>query len=125
MAGIILTSSPLEVHGVLGVGVGHLVTLHPHTGQEVVVGGLRGLLRVPTQTFGCAMQQEELVDVDQHHVDTGGHGELQTFLLGELSDFQVAVFEILDAWKVVCFCNRAKTFSFHYVHCFETLSVAL
>ena len=58
-------------------------------------------------------------------MDTGGHGELQTFLLGELSDFQVAVFEILDAWKVVCLCYKAKTFSFHYVHCFETLSVAL
>ena len=125
VAGVVLGISPLEVHRVLGVGVGHLVTLHPHTGQEVVVGGLRGLLRVPTQTFGCAMQQEELVDMDQHHVDTGGHGELQTFLLGELSDFQVAVLKILDAWKVVCLCYKAKTFSFHYVHCFETLSVAL
>ena len=116
MAGVILSSRPLEVHWVLGVGVRHLVTLHPDTGQPVVVGGLCGLLGVPAQALGCAMQQEELVDVDQHHVDTGGHGELQTFLLGELSDFQVAVFEILDAWKVVCLCYKAKTFSFHYVH---------
>ena len=125
MAGVVLGICPLEVDWVLGVGVGHLVTLHPDTSEEVVVGGLRGLLGVPAQALGCAMQQEELVDVDQHNVDTGGHGELQTFLLGELSYFQVAVFKILDAWKVVCFCNRAKTFSFHYVHCFETLSVAL
>ena len=116
MAGIILTSSPLEVHRVLGVGVGHLVPLHPHTGEEVVVRALRGLLRVPGQAPGCAMQQEELVNVDQHHVDTGGHGELQTFLLGELSDFQVAVLEILDAWKVVFVCNHAEAFSFHYIH---------
>ena len=116
MAGVILTSGPLEVHWVLGVGVGHLVPLHPHTGEEVVVRALRGLLGVPAQTPGCAMQQEELVDVDQHHVDTGGHGELQTFLLGELSDFQVAVLEILDAGKIVCICYHAEAFSFHYVH---------
>ena len=52
MAGVILGIRPLQVHWVLGVGVGHLVPLHPQTGQEVVMGGLRGLLGVPAQASG-------------------------------------------------------------------------
>ena len=64
VAGVVLGISPLEVHRVLGVGVGHLVPLHPHTGQEVVVGGLSSLLGVPAQALGRPMEQEELVDVD-------------------------------------------------------------
>ena len=82
MAGVILGISPLEVHWVLGVGVGHLVPLHPDTGQEVVVGGLSSLLGVPAQTPGGATPQEELVDMDQYNMNTGGHTELEALLLG-------------------------------------------
>ena len=64
VAGVVLGICPLEVDWVLGVGVGHLVPLHPHTSEEVVVRGLRGLLGVPAQALGRPMEQEELVDVD-------------------------------------------------------------
>ena len=125
MAGIILTSSPLEVHWVLGVGVGHLVPLHPHTGQEVVVGGLRGLLRVPTQTPGGATPQEKLVDMDQYNMNTGGHTELEALLLGEIADSLVAVLEILDGSQIVWVDTHPEATGFHYIEGLETRGVTL
>ena len=125
MAGIILTSRPLQVHWVLGVGVGHLVTLHPRTGQPVIVGGLRGLLRVPAQTPGGATPQEELVDMDQYDMHTGGHTELEALLLGEISDSLVTVLKVLDGSQIVRVYTHPEAPGFHYVEGLETLGVTL
>ena len=125
VAGVILSSSPLEVHWVPGVGVGHLVPLHPDTGQEVIVGGLRGLLRVPAKTPGSATPQEELVDMDQHDMNTGGHTELEALLLGEISDSFVAVLEILDGSQIVWVDTHPEATGFHYIEGLETRGVTL
>ena len=123
VAGVVLGISPLEVHRVLGVGVGHLVPLHPHTGQEVVVRGLRGLLRVPAQTPGGATPQEKLVDMDQHDMNTGGHTELEALLLGEIADSLVAVLEILDGSQIVWVDTHPEATGFHYIEGLETRGV--
>ena len=125
MAGVILSSSPLEVHWVLGVGVGHLVPLYPHTGQEVVVGGLRGLLGVPAQTPGGATPLEKLVDMDQYNMHTGGHGELEALLLGEISDSLVTVLKVLDGSQIVWVYTHPKAPGFHYIEGLETRGVTL
>ena len=125
MAGITLTSSPLEVHWVPGGGVGHLVTLHPHTGQEVIVGGLRGLLGVPAQAPGCANPLEELVDMDQYNMHTGGHTELEALLLGEISDSLVTVLKVLDGSQIVWVYTLAEAPGFHYIEGLETRGVTL
>ena len=125
MAGVILTSSPLEVHWVLGVGVGHLVPLHPHTGEEVVVRALRGLLGVPAQASGCAMPLEKLVDMDQYDMHTGGHTELEALLLGEIADSLVAVLEILDGSQIVWGRYHPKAPGFHNIEGLETRGVTL
>ena len=125
VAGVVLGISPLEVHRVLGVGVGHLVPLYPHTGQEVVVGGLRGLLGVPAQTPGCATPQEKLVDMDQYNMNTGGHTELEALLLGEIADSLVAVLEILNGSQIVWVDTHPEATGFHYIEGLETRGVTL
>ena len=125
MAGVVLGISPLEVHWVLGVGVGHLVTLHPHTGQPVIVRGLRGLLRVPAQTPGGATPLEKLVDMDQYDMNTGSHGELEALLLGEISDSLVTVLKVLDGSQIVRVYTHPKAHGFLYIEGLETRGVTL
>ena len=125
MAGVILSSSTLEVDWVLGVGVGHLVPLHPHTGQPVIVRGLGGLLRVPAKTPGSANPLEKLVDMDQYYMDTGGHTELKALLLGEISDSLVTVLKVLDGSKIVWVDTHPEASGFHYVEGLETRGVTL
>jgi len=124
VAGVILGICPLQVHWVLGVGVGHLVPLHPQTGQEVVMGGLRGLLGVPAQASGCAMPLEKLVDMDQYDMHTGGHTELEALLLGEISDSLVAVLKVLDGSQIVWGRYHPKAPGFHNIEGLETCGVS-
>ena len=125
MAGVVLGICPLEVDWVLGVGVGHLVTLHPDTGQPVIVGGLSSLLGVPAQTPGCATPLEKLVDMDQYNMHTGGHTELEALLLGEISDSLVTVLKVLDGSKIVWVYTHPKAPGFHYIEGLETRGVTL
>ena len=125
MAGVVLGICPLEVDWVLGVGVGHLVPLHPDTGQPVIVRGLGGLLRVPAQTPGCANPLEKLVDMDQYNMNTGGHTELEALLLGEIADSLVAVLEILDGSQIVWVDTHPEATGFHYIEGLETRGVTL
>ena len=125
VAGVVLGICPLEVHWVLGVGVGHLVPLHPDTGQPVIVRGLGGLLGVPAQTPGSATPLEKLVDMDQYNMHTGGHTELEALLLGEISDSLVTVLKVLDGSKIVWVYTHPKAPGFHYIKGLETRGVAL
>ena len=71
--GVVFGHGPLQLVGVLRVGVRHLVALEPDIAHEVSVTTFSGLLTVPPQASLEAISLIPVGDMEVDIVDSWGH----------------------------------------------------